>query len=80
MDLDCPKFIYDFHFFGLSFLIWKQFKFEIDICETYPYAQDGEVPLIFITIGCLDIIFENKWLYKKIYNRRHGFNPIGLED
>ncbi len=58
---------------------FTKFKFELDICETEPYAPDGDAPFIFVRIGWVEFMFESKTLYKLIYKRRHGYEPWGLE-
>ena len=68
--IECP--ILDFYIFGTSFLFYRKPELFFDICETHPYAPDGDIPLIFIRLGWLEIIFESKWIYKKVYKRRYG--------
>lgn len=65
--------VWDFQIFGLGVLFWKNFEFTFDICETSPYAPDGDVPLIFAKIGWVEFIFENKRIYKYVYKKRYGY-------
>jgi hypothetical protein len=66
--------------FGMTISIIKKPEFSIEILETEPYARDGEVPMIFVQLAWVDITFENKWLYKKLYFNKHGWMPPGLQD
>ena len=68
----CP--IFDFSILGVSFLLWNKPETHLDLCETSPYAPDGDVPLIFIQLAYFEIMFYNKWLYKKIYKKRYGWD------
>lgn len=61
------------------FLLYKAPKLELDICETYPYAPDGDVPLIFLRLGWFEFLFNNKFIYKTIYKRRYNELPEGLK-
>lgn len=73
---DSPSCIpsYDFSFkrFGFGYYTdnipeW----FTIDLCETFPYAPDGEVPMMFLNIWKLQMWIEWSWLYRKIYKNRY---------
>lgn len=66
----CP--LFDFTIFGITFILWKKWENYIDLCETFPYEPDGSVPLLFIRFTFFELIFYNKWLYKKIYKNRYG--------
>lgn len=78
--IDIPIPIYDTQIFGLSIWIWKEFhKPELEIVETYPYEPDGTTPLIFARCGWVELVFENKMLYKFLYKRKHGYYPMALE-
>lgn len=74
-DIDIKNSIPILHFslFGLSFLIWKDFKFLIEFCETEPYTPNGDIPLIFVQFGWLALVFENKMIYKFMYKRKYGY-------
>lgn len=67
----------DFSIWRVSVFIWKSFKFDLDICETFPYQPDGTIPLIFFRIGWVEFMFENYFLYKKLYRRKYKFDPAG---
>lgn len=75
---DLPSPIYDFQISGLSILIWKEFRFGVELLETYPYKEDGEVPMLFILIGPIELIFENKWIYRYLYKRKYKHDPTGI--
>jgi len=72
VEIDNTIPLFDFHIFGVGFYINRKPELYFEICETFPYAPDGEVPLIFINVAWFEIIFESKWLYKKVYDRRYG--------
>lgn len=58
---------------GAWFSIWKQsVGWGVTLCETYPYAPDGEVPLVFIDIGKCQIMLDSPKLYKFFYKRKYG--------
>jgi hypothetical protein len=69
IEIETP--LLDFHIFGVLFTIWKTAELSLELCETHPYTPDGDIPLIFVRIGFLDI---NKWLYKKIYDKKYDVN------
>ena len=53
--------------------IWKSNQGRsVQLCETYPYAPDGDVPLIFISLWYIEFIIESPRLYKWLYNRKYG--------
>lgn len=62
----------DFHIFNISFFVWKKSSFHFDILETYPYAEDGDVPAVFVRFSHFEILFYSKLIYKFIYKKRHG--------
>lgn len=49
-----------------------------DMCETEPYALDGEVPLLFVFLGYFWITIESKRLYKYFYKRKYGWIPYAF--
>jgi hypothetical protein len=58
---------------GSWFMVWKEsIDWGVNLCETFPYAPDGEVPLIFIDMGRCQITVDSRWLYKTIYERKYG--------
>ena len=63
----------------VSVYIWKKPKISIEALETQPYEFDGSIPMVFIQMGWLEFIVTNKWLYKKVYTRKYGYCPQGLE-
>ena len=71
-------YVYDFYYMGIYVLLTKSSNFFLDILETYPYKPDGEIPLIFLTIGRVHITFENKFLYSFLYKRKNGYKPRGI--
>ena len=75
-----PTTIFEYHKFGVSLFVWKLPEFYVDVIETEPYQLDGSVPLLMIKIGFVELMFENKLLYKIIYKRKNGFTPMGLEE
>lgn len=54
-------------------------KTETNLNKPQPYALDGEIPLVFLKIGCIQFCFDSKWLYKKLYKRKHNCDPPGIE-
>lgn len=77
--IDFPLPVYEFSILGLSVMVWKKFEFSLEICETEPYAPDGDVPLIMLKTGWTEFLFYSKPLFKLIYKKRHGYSPRGLE-
>lgn len=78
-NVTIPTPSYEFSIWGLSVFVWNKFEFSLEICETEPYAPDGEVPLIMVRTGWLEFLFYSKLLFKLIYKKRHGYSPRGLE-
>ncbi len=78
-NIEIPLPVYDFSIGPVSIMIWKKFEFHLEICETEPYAPDGEVPLIMLKMGWIEFLFYSKVLFKLIYKKRHGYLPRGLE-
>lgn len=76
-----PLPIFDLQLLGLSIFVWRRFDkwVEVELVETFPYEPDGQTPLIFVRFAWLELAFENKWLYGKLYYRKHKFYPRGLE-
>lgn len=70
--------IFSFHLFGVTFFMWKTFEFEIDALDTAPYAPNGEIPMLFFRFAWFELIFENKYLYKKIFKMKYKYEPEGL--
>lgn len=73
-DIDTP--IFDFYILGINFSLWKTPELSVTLCETSPYAPDGEVPLIFIRLAYLEIMFYNKPLYNYIYKKKYGWEIL----
>lgn len=61
--------LWNFHIFGISFLVLKDFDFGVEALETAPYAPNGDIPVVFIRLGFLEVMIENKYLYWKVLNR-----------
>lgn len=61
-----------FTVFGVTFLFWKKWEFGYQLCETEPYARDGDVPIVFLLLGFIEIAVENSWLYRRLYKKRYG--------
>jgi len=64
---------------GITLFVWKKFILEKGIITTEPYTWDGDYPIIYFRLGWLELMFENKRLYKFLYKREYGFCPRGLE-
>ena len=60
---------------NLSFFIWSKPELNVEVCETEPYERDGSIPLIFLQIGWLEVMFYNHRLYNFLYNRKYGYLP-----
>jgi hypothetical protein len=78
-DVVIPLPVSEIYAFGVSLFIWKEAKFEIDICETEPYQPDGSVPMLFFRFAWFELVFQNKTIYKFFYKRKLGYEPRGLE-
>lgn len=78
-NIDIPKPLSIFSIFDISVFIWKKPEFHIELVETWPYELDGQTPLIFAQFAFIEIAFFSERLYKFLYRRKHGFNPMGLE-
>jgi hypothetical protein len=70
--------ISNFRIGGLSVFIWRKFTLSLYVLETEPYRMDGEVPMVFLQIGPIEFVFENKFIYKRLYKREFGYLPRGL--
>lgn len=57
---------------NVSVLLTFKWEIGIDLCETYPYAPDGDVPLIFISCGFIQFTIESKKIYKYLYDKKYG--------
>lgn len=77
--IEFPIPAYEFSVGPLSVFVWNKFEFSLEICETEPYAPDGDVPLIMLKMGWIEFLFYSKTLFKLIYKKRHGYLPRGLE-
>lgn len=75
---DFPVPLYDAQIFGVSFFVNRRLDFGLFLVETEPYELDGTTPLIVVQFLWFEFIFENKRLYKYLYNKKYGFNPLGL--
>lgn len=73
-----PTPILSLHVLNISIQVWKHFKFKIEFLETYPYKIDGEVPMIFVYLGPIELVFENKFIYKYLYKLKYKIFPRGL--
>jgi len=70
MDFAIPFF--NISIFNVHFSLYKIREMYLDFCETNPYRPDGEIPLIFLRMGHLEIVFESKKLYKYLYKKKYN--------
>ena len=85
-NLDNPEIDYSalplwhVHALGLSFAVYRKAELSIEPLETEPYQFDGSIPLIFVRVAWFEWMFENKWLYTKIYVKKFGRIPLEYQD
>lgn len=63
---------------GVSIFINKSLQWGIEAIETEPYERDGKIPLVFIFLGPLELLFYSERLYKYAYVKERGYRPYGL--
>lgn len=77
-NVEFPVPIYDRHLFNISFFIWKKPEIHLELVETWPYAPDGDVPMLMIQFGWIEIMFYSKRLYRYFYRKKYNEDPAGL--
>jgi len=68
--------IFDFHILGLGIYVNRYSEFSVECLETSPYTPDGDVPLIFIHFGYIQLSFYSKKLYKYVYDKKYGVDLV----
>ena len=76
VDIPVPLGVFDF--LGVSVFIWKKPEVHLELVETWPYAPDGDVPMLMVQFAWFEIMFYSKPLYRFFYKRKYGRNPSGL--
>jgi hypothetical protein len=69
---DNRNILFDFYLFGVGFYIYNKFESYVEFLETFPYREDGDIPMIFLKLGFIEVTFENKKIYKYLYKRKYN--------
>lgn len=68
----CPLFNFYIPIANISIFINKKPNFSFEAIETAPYRLDGEIPMVLINFLWLELLFENKFIYKFLYKQKYG--------
>lgn len=69
IDIDLPLFSIDI--LSSTVFTWRRWEVYVDFLETNPYRPDGDVPMVFIRLGFLEISLYSKKLYKFLYKKKY---------